>query len=185
MLEISLHGQVEAPSPATEDPRDRGPQNLEFASPYRATIPEGVLCPPNHSSAPPNPCPPTPCIPPHGGHICLFLDMGWEPDPLTPALALSGWAERRKAKSMKERFLDQLPRPTTTGRSPPTPAPVPVLTHPQGYQGLREVAPSETIITDFIIHLSSPRTNSSIQHANLLFDFQTSNQLSNTLWGTH
>lgn len=57
---------------------------------------------------------------------------------------------------------------------PPTPAYVPVLTHPQGYQGLREVALSETIIRDFIICFSSLRTHSSLQHANLLFNFQTS-----------
>lgn len=46
---------------------------------------------------------------------------------------------------------------------------------PTRCQGLRGVALSETIIRDFIIYCSSLRTDSSLQHANLLFSFQTFN----------
>ena len=134
---------------------------------------------PIHGTALPNPCPPL-----HGGHTWLFLEVGWEPDPLTAALALPGWAKR------KSQVLEgEIPGLTSPSHSdwqlPPTPAHVPVLTHPQGCQGLKEVALSETIIRDFIIYFSSLRTNSSLQHVNLLFKFQTPKWPSNTLLGIH
>lgn len=66
------------------------------------------------ANAPPNPHPLL-----HGGHAWLLLEVGWEPDFATSALALSDWAGRWKAKSWRDRFLDQLPQPTMTGSCHP------------------------------------------------------------------
>ena len=113
----------------------------------------------------------------------VILGGGIRTSPLTAALALPGWAERKS--QVLEGEIPGLTSPNHHWQLPPTPARVPVLTHPQGCQGLKEVALSDTIIRDFIICFSSLRTNSSLQHANLLFKFQTPKWPSNTLLGMH
>lgn len=113
----------------------------------------------------------------------VTLGGGMRTSSLTAALALPGWAERKS--QVLEGEIPGLTSPNHDWQLPPTPIHEPVLTHPQGCQGLKEVALSETIIRDSIIYFSSLRTNSSLQHANLLFKFQTPKWPSTTLLRIH
>lgn len=100
----------------------------------------------------------------------VILGGGIRTSPLTAALALPGWAERKS-----QRILEgEIPGLTSPN---PSPTPLPPALQPMCLsspthrvaKAWRRWLCQESIIKDFIIYFSSLRTNSSLQHANLLF----------------
>lgn len=172
---MNLHGQGEGPLSVTEDSRDHRSQSLKFASSHRIPIPEGILWPTLSMAL---------LDQTHVHHVMAVTGgYSWRWDKnqsshCSPCPSRLSW-EEKPSLGRRDSWIN-FPKPSLAAATH-----VPVLTHPQGCQGLKEVALSETIIRDFIICFSSLRTNSSLQHANLLFKFQTPKWPSNTLLGMH
>lgn len=162
MLELSLPGWVEVPSPAIKDSRDHGPQNLEFASSYSNPVPVPILWPAQLLQCSSKPMSTNPLSTTSWGPRVFIpgYEVRTRPSYSSSRPFRLGW--EKESWDLEGEISGSTSLAHDDQQLPPTPAHVPVLRHPQGYQGLREVALSETIIRDFIIYFSSLRTHSSL-----------------------